>query len=439
MTQSLSTFFKNSTTRINKFLAITYLGLFLVTYITSYFSIKNSEYANYARTLGGNFIHLIELGDIYQLEREIHSFREGANLAKVKIQFDGIEIKSENPNFKDTIKNDDIFKVEKGLYFLAKNTFELKTNSNLKVYFYIYDSINILNILLLMFLFFLPLGLALYFSSKKYSALTLAIIKAIKRVSFISNFSESDQKFSEIEELNKKLNEVHDLKIHLEKMKMQIYYSDLSTQVAHDIRSPICALNACLPFIEDTSKAKNLIKKSIQRIQEIADNLLNEHKITNTIKSAELIPLDLSIINLVEEKMVTHPEIKFNLNATESIYIKSEQKVDLERIISNLLQNSIEAITSDHGIIEISIAQNKIKIKDNGQGISLENLNKIFNKGFSFGKKNGNGLGLSGAKEYLSTIGAKIAVQSLLKIGTEVIIELPPSHEATNGKNIETR
>jgi K+-sensing histidine kinase KdpD len=67
---------------------------------------------------------------------------------------------------------------------------------------------------------------------------------------------------------------------------------------------------------------------------------------------------------------------------------------ELSRILSNLLNNSIEASSVKCEIIIKLITHNnsvQISISDNSKGIPKDKLNIVFERGASFGKKNGTG------------------------------------------------
>ncbi|MBN2758427.1 MAG: ATP-binding protein [Bacteroidales bacterium] len=101
----------------------------------------------------------------------------------------------------------------------------------------------------------------------------------------------------------------------------------------------------------------------------------------------------------------------------------------LHQVFINLLVNSVQAI-KDKGNIKIKteIENNNIKvsIKDNGVGISEENLSKIFDPFFTtkeVGK--GTGLGLSISNIIIEEHKSKIYFNSEINKGTEVIIIFP--------------
>ncbi|MDO5577032.1 MAG: HAMP domain-containing sensor histidine kinase, partial [Fibrobacter sp.] len=109
----------------------------------------------------------------------------------------------------------------------------------------------------------------------------------------------------------------------------------------------------------------------------------------------------------------------------------------IEWVFENLIKNSIDAIDTNNGIIEIKteyIAESeiiRILFIDNGSGISLEQK-KIFSPGYTT-KKKGWGLGLTLAKRIVEDYHkGRIYVRSSHKNkGTVFCIDLPANAETT--------
>lgn len=214
----------------------------------------------------------------------------------------------------------------------------------------------------------------------------------------------------------------------------------ISTQVAHDIRSPLAAINVAISDVSSISENRRiLIRNASRRINDIANNLLLQAKKdaeTNNNEEADIFPelIFVALDNIVTEKRYEYDKQKINfyLDVSESAY-DSFSNINLgsfKRILSNLINNSIEAINfegeviiclrSDADLIEISI-------QDNGCGIPQDKLSSVMEHGFSFNKKNGAGLGLAYAKQYIEQIKGKITLQSTINVGTKVTIKLPKS------------
>ena|GEM_PF-3698402 len=226
------------------------------------------------------------------------------------------------------------------------------------------------------------------------------------------------------------------LALELEAQESRII-SDIARQVSHDIRSPISAMNLVVGSLKELPPAKTqLLSDSIRRINEIANDLLNRSK--NIIKQAAAAITDLSLLDLhklidsvLMEKRVQCPsgQVLFKLEALsdEEIFV-SVEPVRLKRILSNLLANSIEALDGE-GRVEVHITRSSnelvFEIRDNGCGIPMDILPKLMTEGFTFGKSNGNGLGLYSAKRDIESWGGSIRITSAVESGTTVMIRLP--------------
>ncbi len=133
---------------------------------------------------------------------------------------------------------------------------------------------------------------------------------------------------------------------------------------------------------------------------------------------------------IVSEKKTLYPSVNVNIVETQSpIHIKGDNALEIGRIVSNILQNSIEACEQKNCIINLSLYVESslisIAIQDNGKGISAENLEDVFIRGVSINKQFGTGLGLAHAKEYIESIGGSIHISSKVGKGTLVTIRIP--------------
>ncbi|MCB9024759.1 MAG: HAMP domain-containing histidine kinase [Bdellovibrionaceae bacterium] len=251
----------------------------------------------------------------------------------------------------------------------------------------------------------------------------------------------------------KQLREAENNKLLLAETKA---FNNIAKQVAHDIRSPLTSLEILAAKLKDQPIAdKNLIKNSIKRIKEISEDLLqkdrnnlNKYKISHTnnqtsiqIKQNEIVnniePIVISdlIYKIIEEKKVEY-SIKKNINflvntddSLNNILCRIDYK-NFSRAISNLINNSVEAIEeSKSGFISIYSSLEDdcilIELRDSGKGISPENMESILVNGVSLGKVNGNGIGLSFAKQVIESFNGIFKINSKLNVGTTISIFLP--------------
>jgi signal transduction histidine kinase len=109
------------------------------------------------------------------------------------------------------------------------------------------------------------------------------------------------------------------------------------------------------------------------------------------------------------------------------------------QILVNMLHNAKQACSESERVdkqVTVRIAQSgadrvKIQVEDNGVGIPVENLTKIFNHGFTT-RKNGHGFGLHSGANTAKEIGGSLTVFSDGEgKGATFTLELPVNREAT--------
>jgi signal transduction histidine kinase len=221
---------------------------------------------------------------------------------------------------------------------------------------------------------------------------------------------------------------------------------EIARQVAHDIRSPITALNAVVSSMNEVDDdRKRLLKSVSQRINQIADDLLIKSKPEIALRSeatkSEISTFDaVSVVRqLIEEKRVIYCQgSKCSIEFISDLK-KAECKGNgaiFSRIISNLINNSYEAktLTSDLEIkicVEQTNSRTIVSVLDNGCGIPPHILNHIdgdnFGRQYMPSSKSGSGLGIYHAKANITAWDGEIAFSSSLNVGTSVRIELENS------------
>ncbi len=231
----------------------------------------------------------------------------------------------------------------------------------------------------------------------------------------------------------------------IEEYAIQKELSLLAAQVAHDIRSPLSALKIASNSTIRTPESEALLKASLQRIEDIAQNLLEAWKpIRQTFsieqneitkprhKENKVFDVSESIkIVATESQMRMKESHKISIDIQPGIMNVSGNRIEFQRAISNILNNAMEAISLRiDGEIRLYLRKYATKIEisvlDNGCGIPAEIIAKLGKTGVSLGKGNqGNGLGLAHAKHFFESCGGKLQLTSSLGAGTNVSITLP--------------
>jgi len=215
----------------------------------------------------------------------------------------------------------------------------------------------------------------------------------------------------------------------------------IASQVAHDIRSPLAALQMLLREIHShVPEAQRIaLRSSVKRIQDIANNLSNmkDESDAEKIYEARRNNMRFELIGSLTETIIsekrTHYRDRENITIEEQFDESSYgafayvEATEYKRIISNLVNNAVEAL-GKQGTITASIhaTENEviIRIKDTGIGIPEDHIAKVFERGVSFGKKDGKGLGLAHARETIEKWNGSIHIESEVGIGTTLTITL---------------
>ena len=228
----------------------------------------------------------------------------------------------------------------------------------------------------------------------------------------------------------------------IEKDARDVAVGKMASQLAHDIRSPLAALNIVIKDIHSIPESKRtIIRSAVNRVQDIANNLLMKERQKDSPETLSTELLSSLIDSLITEKRTQYRdflnlEIQFQLSQNSYGIFAKVHRAEFLRVVSNLIDNAVEALPEHQGLIEVSLknlpgGKFMLEVKDNGKGISSENRSRIFERGFSFGKKRGSGLGLSFVKEVIQKYGGQIFVHSEEGAGSSFQIwmkkEAPPS------------
>lgn len=194
-------------------------------------------------------------------------------------------------------------------------------------------------------------------------------------------------------------------------------------QIAHDIKSPITALSIISEAKDLDSRVQPLLKTSVARLKEIVNS--NAKAAADTNREVDINQL---ISDIIHEKQTIRKDIRIHFSSSAKNAATAIDSVEMKRIVSNLINNSIEATTSNKRI-EVTLDEDrnglKLSIKDHGKGIPEHLLIKVFDRKFTYDKPQGTGLGLYHAKEFITKWNGSIQIDSTEGVGTTVTIILP--------------
>jgi len=216
----------------------------------------------------------------------------------------------------------------------------------------------------------------------------------------------------------------------------------MASQVAHDIRSPLAALDAALKSMTQLPEEQRVMTRhAVNRIRDIANNLLEKdrrHPYAAAGRPGAGQPLELHLLSSVIDPVVTEkrmqfdskPGINIDLELTRESYglFARIQPAELARLISNLVNNAVEVL-GDKGLVKLGLTHDSgnilLTVTDNGKGIPPELLAKLGQRGETHGKAGGYGLGLFHARTTAESWGGGIEITSEPGKGTRVTLKLP--------------
>jgi len=229
---------------------------------------------------------------------------------------------------------------------------------------------------------------------------------------------------------------------------------EMATGIAHEINNPLQVMKGEQTLIDailEDLKEKGEIKES-EDLKEIEDSMAQIKlqidrcaKITHAVlkfgRESEVISADIDlgsfipeVISMVENKASVEG-ITVTQEISENIPPIQGDPGQLQQVLINLFNNAIDAIVERHGSEggELDIKAGlkgdgkvQISVKDNGAGISPENLKKVFRPFFTskpVGK--GTGLGLSVCYGIIDNMRGVMEVSSQKGAGTTFTIDLP--------------
>ena len=266
---------------------------------------------------------------------------------------------------------------------------------------------------------------------------TDSLIKTSPIDSDMNSFSRDLEEFVKL-----KRTEIETLK------KEGIYRKEFVGNVAHELKTPLFSVQGYISnLLDGAMDDKELLKKYLKRAEKSVDRLTFIIKDLDLITQLESSTLKLKvtsfdIIKLTEE-IIEDLEISaskrnikiiFNKNYDKQILVEAD-KNRIEQVITNLVSNSIN-YGSEKGTTEISFESNVekiiVKVNDNGEGITKENMPRLFQRFFRVDvsrsrSQGGSGLGLAIVKHIIDAHNENIYVQSTVGVGSEFSFTLKKS------------
>ena len=229
---------------------------------------------------------------------------------------------------------------------------------------------------------------------------------------------------------------------------------------AHELRNPIQPIlglaevmlsNKNLNVIQQEELLRIIINNA-KKLHFLTNNLLDVARIDENLFSLELQEFDIvglanDVIQEVKNQITNNKKIKIDLQCTEKSLNVNGDKIRLNQVFLNLINNAIKY--TDEGDILVSIKRSNvngnsnnnlnntdndtvalIQIIDKGMGIQENIKQKLFSK-FTKGTKMGTGLGLFICKNIVENHGGKIWAENNTDKGATFSFTIPTTTSRT--------
>jgi len=172
----------------------------------------------------------------------------------------------------------------------------------------------------------------------------------------------------------------------------------------HDFKNYLNTINAIVEITSET-QIKNELKKYIM-------SLKNSNNIIEDIMYIDNIIIKAIIFNKSCEADRTN--IKFIFNVTNNSLENSLNDYEISDLLNNLLDNAFQAVISENKekVVILNICEeentNMVEVKNSGITIKPDNIENIFERGFSTKKGNNRGYGLYNINEIARKKGSDV-------------------------------
>jgi len=219
--------------------------------------------------------------------------------------------------------------------------------------------------------------------------------------------------------------------------------NDFINNVTHELRTPVSILKSThdsllhfsdLSDVDKTRRNLNINVEILDKLDKNVDRILDITRHEHGIKviNSQLINIDQLIKDIIGRfDAIGVRTIKYQ-SGLENKLISTDSYI-IDTVVTNLIDNAIKYADED-AFVEITTAPAgngwQLQVKDNGIGISDQNLPYIFDKFYRVPSGNihnvkGYGLGLNYVRLLIDNLKGTISVKSKLGIGTTFTIKFP--------------
>jgi hypothetical protein len=210
----------------------------------------------------------------------------------------------------------------------------------------------------------------------------------------------------------------------------------LAAGVAHEVNTPITGISSYAQMLLDETPAEDPRRELLEKVEKqsfraarIVNNLLDfARKPSGERAPVSLAPLLNECLVLLKERLHSKNARLEWTQPSEDVRVQGNVG-ELQQVFTNLVVNGIDAL-EHQGVLRVHLEADDrwvwASIEDNGPGIAVDEMEKIFQPFYSTKlSTGGTGLGLSISYNIVRRHGGEIRVVSHRGEGSRFIVELP--------------
>lgn len=199
----------------------------------------------------------------------------------------------------------------------------------------------------------------------------------------------------------------------------------LSAAVAHELRNPLAGISGAIQVIARSLPADDRRKPVMEKVEQQVrrlDALVTDLLAFSRPSEPRVAPVRLEEVARGVVELVQRDNPGVVLKATGMGGARADQNL-VHQILLNLVLNAVQALDGP-GRVEVIISDGRVIINDDGPGVPVENLDRIFQPFFTT-RTRGTGLGLAISLKAATSMGGRITLGHGPLAGAAFVLELP--------------
>ncbi|WP_426456845.1 cell wall metabolism sensor histidine kinase WalK [Staphylococcus cohnii] len=215
--------------------------------------------------------------------------------------------------------------------------------------------------------------------------------------------------------------------------------------VSHELRTPLTSMNSYIEALEsgawkDDALAPQFLsvtREETERMIRLVNDLLQLSKMDNESDqiTKEIVDFNMFINKIINRHEMSAKDTTFVREIPKQTIFTEIDPDKMTQVFDNVITNAMKYSRGDKRV-EFHVKQNSlynrmtIRVKDNGIGIPINKVDKIFDRFYRVDKARtrkmgGTGLGLAISKEIVEAHNGRIWANSVEEQGTSIFITLP--------------